>query len=137
MTYFLRKPKEKSRKVHVTDCSYCNCRFCRAIRRQKTTCDSFTKVPVAVLKRYNYCLWFFKYRQRYNIHMSGNFRLKGINIDIASSIFPQIRRQRNVTCMFVQALLFAVRQQRKYQILNHWQPSQIKKRFFNKKKNAI
>lgn len=69
MTYFLRKPIEKNSKVHVPDCSYCNCRFCRSIRRQKTTSASLTKVPVDVLKRYNYCLWSFKYRQLYDIEI--------------------------------------------------------------------
>lgn len=62
MPYFLNKRTSKSRKVHNRDCCICLCRFCCALRRPKTSCDSLTKVPVEVLKRYNYCLWSFKYK---------------------------------------------------------------------------
>ncbi|CAH2064620.1 unnamed protein product, partial [Iphiclides podalirius] len=62
MPYFLHSRTVKSRKEHNADCCLCLCRFCCALRREKTTSDSLTKVPVAVLKRYNFCLWSFKYR---------------------------------------------------------------------------
>lgn len=50
-----------SRKAH-SECSLCMCRFCMALRRQRTTCDSLIKVSTSVLKRYNFCLYSFKYR---------------------------------------------------------------------------
>lgn len=58
---FFRKSAVKSRKVH-SECSLCMCRYCMALRRQRTTCDSLIKVSTSVLKRYNFCLYSFKYR---------------------------------------------------------------------------
>lgn len=64
MTYFLKDTK-KSRKVHNNECSLCLCAFCCALRRPRISCDSLTKVPVFVLKRYNFCLWSFKFRENF------------------------------------------------------------------------
>lgn len=64
MSYFL-KDTTKSRKVHNNECSLCLCAFCCALRRPRISCDSLTKVPVFVLKRYNFCLWSFKFRENF------------------------------------------------------------------------
>lgn len=65
MPFFLRTRTSKSRKLHLVENCICLCRFCCALRRTRTTSDSLTRVSVSVLKRYNFCLWSFKYKLFY------------------------------------------------------------------------
>lgn len=73
MPFYLRLRVSKSVKAH-TEGGICLCKYCRSLRRVRTTCDSLTRVPVSVLKRYNFCLWSFKYRQFFDLNATGSQR---------------------------------------------------------------